>query len=319
MRAGDGRDPLRRQLPAFAASVRRVGPKAWPSRPCRHRCIRAAARLRLRVLLRCVVALVGGVVAGSRLRADRLRLAVPLAIAVLVLVRARAAHRAARGSRPALRHRLQLRGDGVDALVGTDAWIALCALESIYFVPSGHRPRLEHSAAAWPLWTALWWVGVETWRSGLAVQRPDVGPTRLRHRRHPVGGRLPWIGMTGVSLLIALTGTTLAWLVLRLRDRPARAALVAGAAGVVTVAPVLARSPSRRRHDHGRRRAGRRPRRRHRRRWPSTARSPRNHCAPPASSPGRRGGTRPSRTSWCGRRTPPPSTRSPTPGATPGS
>ena len=38
----------------------------------------------------------------------------------------------------------------------------------------------------------------------------------------PWAEALPWIGMTGVSLLVALTGTSLAWLLLQLRDARAR-------------------------------------------------------------------------------------------------
>ena len=102
--------------------------------------------------------------------------------------------------------------------VGTDAWLAMCALEAAFFVPLGMGLALVHAAAArGRCWAALWWVGIETWRSGWPFSGMPCGRLAYATADTPWAGALPWIGMTGVSLLVALTGTTLAWLVL---ERP---------------------------------------------------------------------------------------------------
>ena len=96
--------------------------------------------------------------------------------------------------------------------VGTDAWIAMCALEASFFVPLGLGLAWSTRHRAWPLWTALWWVGIETWRSGFPFSGMPFGRLVYATADTPWAEALPWIGMTGVSLLVALTGTSLAWL-----------------------------------------------------------------------------------------------------------
>ena len=124
--------------------------------------------------------------------------------------------------------------------VGTDAWIAMCALEASFFVPLGLGLSWSLRQRAWPLWAALWWVGVETWRSGFPFSGMPFGRLVYATADTPWAEALPWIGMTGVSLLVALTGTSLAWLLLSCATAPDRTAyaVLAGLA-VVTVAPVL--------------------------------------------------------------------------------
>ncbi len=123
--------------------------------------------------------------------------------------------------------------------VGTDAWIAMCALEASFFVPLGIGLSWSLRRRAWPVWAALWWVGVETWRSGFPFSGMPFGRLVFATAETPWADALPWIGMTGVSLLVALTGTTLAWLLLHVR-RPTRTAYVVLAGlGAVTLAPVV--------------------------------------------------------------------------------
>ncbi len=127
--------------------------------------------------------------------------------------------------------------------VGTDAWIAMCALETAFFVPLGIGLSWSLRSRAWPVLAALWWVGVETWRSGFPFSGMPFGRLVFATADTPWADAIPWIGMTGASFLVALTGTTLAWLLLEVRS-PSRPAIVAvGALAVVTFAPVLAAYP----------------------------------------------------------------------------
>ncbi|MBC2934613.1 apolipoprotein N-acyltransferase [Nocardioides sp. zg-1228] len=127
--------------------------------------------------------------------------------------------------------------------VGTDAWIAMCAMESAFFVPLGVGLAWSMRVRAWPVLTALWWVGIETLRSGFPFSGMPFGRLVFATADTPWADALPWIGMTGVSLLVALTGTTLAWVVLQLRS-PSRSTYVAVAAlVVVTLAPALVPYP----------------------------------------------------------------------------
>ncbi|WP_439939561.1 apolipoprotein N-acyltransferase [Nocardia sp. N13] len=189
--------------------------------------------------LRCLLALVGGLVLAAAFEPVGLAWLMPPAIAALVFsVRGLAPRRAwipslLFGVAFVFTVMVWMRA------VGTDAWIAMCALEAAFFVPLGLGLSWSLRTPAWPLWTALWWVGIETWRSGFPFSGMPFGRLVYATVDTPWADALPWIGMTGVSLLVALTGTTLAWLLLHLRDIGRRAYAVPAALAVVTVAPVL--------------------------------------------------------------------------------
>lgn len=189
--------------------------------------------------LRCLLALVGGLVLAAAFAPVGLAWLMPPAIAALVFsVRGLAPRRA---WIPSLLFGVVFVFTVMVWMraVGTDAWIAMCALEAAFFVPLGLGLSWSLRTPAWPLWTALWWVGIETWRSGFPFSGMPFGRLVYATADTPWADALPWIGMTGVSLLVALTGTTLAWLLLHLRDIGRRAYAVPAALAVVTVAPVL--------------------------------------------------------------------------------
>jgi apolipoprotein N-acyltransferase len=191
------------------------------------------------VPLRCLVALVGGLVLAAAFEPVGFAWLMPPAIAALVL--------SVRGLRP--------RWAWLPSLlfgiaftytvmvwmrsVGTDAWIAMCALEASFFVPLGLGLSWSLRHRAWPVWTALWWVGIEAWRSGFPFSGMPFGRLVYATADTPWAEALPWIGMTGVSLLVALTGTSLAWLLLEARARTRTAYAVVAGLAVVTVGPVL--------------------------------------------------------------------------------
>ncbi len=191
------------------------------------------------MLLRCLLALVGGLSLAAAFEPLGFAWLMPPAIAALVF--------AVRGLRPGLAW-LPTLLFGITfsyavmfwmRAVGTDAWIAMCALEAAFFVPLGLGLSWSLRLRAWPLWAALWWVGVETWRSGFPFSGMPFGRLVFATADTPWADALPWIGMTGVSLLVALTGTTLAWLLIQLRAPTRTAFAVLAGVAVVSVAPVL--------------------------------------------------------------------------------
>ena len=228
----------RRQLRVIAsqAVARWSEAAAFLPRPA-GACSDAGVGYGLHVPLRCLVALVGGLVLAAAFEPVGLAWLMPPAIAALVL--------SVRGLGPG-RAWLPTLLFGITFTyavmvwmrsVGTDAWIAMCALEASFFLPLGLGLAWSTRLRAWPVWTALWWVGIETWRSGFPFSGMPFGRLAYATADTPWAEALPWIGMTGVSLLVALTGTTLAWLLLHLRER--RALVVVAGLAAVTVAPVL--------------------------------------------------------------------------------
>ena len=193
--------------------------------------------------LRCLLALVGGLVLAAAFEPVGHAWVMPPAIAALVLsVRGLAPRRA---WLPSL-----LFGIGfIYAVmvwmraVGTDAWLAMCAMESAFFVPLGIGLAWSMRVRAWPVLAALWWVGIETWRSGFPFSGMPFGRLVFATADTPWADTVPWIGMTGTSFLVALTGTMLAWLLLEVRS-PTRTAYAAVAGlVVVTLGPALVSYP----------------------------------------------------------------------------
>jgi apolipoprotein N-acyltransferase len=204
-----------------------------------HRCRRARVGYGLTVPLRCLLALVGGLVLAAAFEPVGQSWVMPLAIAALVF--------AVRGLRPG-RAWIPTLLFGITfsyavmfwmRAVGTDAWIAMCALEAAFFVPLGLGLSWSLRLRAWPVWAALWWVGIEAWRSGFPFSGMPFGRLVYATADTPWADALPWIGMTGVSFLVALTGTTLAWLLIHLRSTTRTAYAVLAGLALVTVAPVL--------------------------------------------------------------------------------
>lgn len=195
------------------------------------------------VPLRCLLALVGGLVLAAAFEPVGHAWLMPPAIAVLVLcVRGLAPRRAwipslVFGVAFTYAVMVWMRA------VGTDAWIAMCALEAAFFVPLGIGLSWSLRSRAWPLLAALWWVGIETWRSGFPFSGMPFGRLVYATADTPWADAVPWVGMTGASFLVALTGTTLAWLLLEVRTPTRRTYAVVAGLVVVTVAPVLVGFP----------------------------------------------------------------------------
>lgn len=127
--------------------------------------------------------------------------------------------------------------------VGTDAWLAMCALETAFFVPLGVGLSWSMRHRAWPVLAALWWVGIETLRSGWPFSGMPFGRLAYATADTPWADALPWTGMVGVSLLVALTGTTLAWVLVGIRTPTRTTYAVVGGLAVLTLAPAVVSYP----------------------------------------------------------------------------
>lgn len=122
--------------------------------------------------------------------------------------------------------------------VGTDAWLALATGEAMFLGVLGSLVAVLTRHRWWPLWVAAAWTTVEVWRSGWPFSGMPWGRLAFAVVDTPVAGALPWIGVVGVSFLLALSGTLLAWTVVaRGRERLVAAGALA-ALVVVSVIPL---------------------------------------------------------------------------------
>ena len=191
----------------------------------------------MRVFLRCVAAAVGGLLLSAGFAPVGLSLALPLGVAVLLL--------SVRGCRlglawlPGWIFGLAFFGVHLSWLrvVGPDAWATLSLAQSVYFMPLGVALAAVARLRWWPVWSACAWVAVETWRGAWPFGGLTWGRLSFGTADTVWAPALPWLGMTGVSLLIALTGAALAWLLTSRPRRPLAAGFAVVALVVVTSLP----------------------------------------------------------------------------------
>jgi apolipoprotein N-acyltransferase len=190
------------------------------------------------VLLRVLVALVSGVVLSLAFEPVALPIVIPFAVAAYVLC--------CRG--------LRLRSGWLPGLafgigfqyvlifwmraVGPDAWLALATAEAAFLGVLGSLTAVLTRHRWWPLWVAAGWTAIEVWRSGWPFSGMPWGRLAFAVVDTPVARSLPWIGAVGVSFLLALSGTLVAWLVVaRGRERRLAGAVLGGLL-VVSLVPV---------------------------------------------------------------------------------
>lgn len=136
--------------------------------------------------------------------------------------------------------------------VATDAWIALAGFQTLYYALLGGLIAALSRRRGWPLWVAAAWVGVDAFRGSWPMSGFTWGQLGFATLDTPYAGWLPWVGLPGVSLLVAASGTAIAWVVVmlnRTRDeggesprfhRPRLVALsVLGATAATVVLPGL--------------------------------------------------------------------------------
>ncbi|WP_140403827.1 MULTISPECIES: apolipoprotein N-acyltransferase [unclassified Nocardioides] len=111
--------------------------------------------------------------------------------------------------------------------VGPDAWLALATVEAAFIGLLAALTAILCRHRWWPLWVAAAWVAIEVWRSGWPFSGMPWGRLAFAVVDTPVAKALPWVGSVGVSFLLALSGTLLAWVaVARAREQRLAAGLL---------------------------------------------------------------------------------------------
>ncbi|MBZ5739852.1 apolipoprotein N-acyltransferase [Nocardioides mangrovi] len=123
--------------------------------------------------------------------------------------------------------------------VGTDAWIALATAEAAFLALLGSLTAVLCRHRWWPLWTAAAWVAVEVWRSGWPFSGMPWGRLAFATVDTPVSDALPYVSAVGVSFLMALSGTLLAWVVVARGRERRTAAIVLVALVALSLLPSL--------------------------------------------------------------------------------
>ncbi len=128
-------------------------------------------------------------------------------------------------------------------VVGPDVAVGLTLLEGSFFILTVLGLRLVRGLPAWPLWAATVWVAVDLLRSEVPWGGMPFGSLAFATAGTPWADAMPRVGTAGTGLLVALAGTTLAWLVTELLGRRRPLLLVLAPLAVVAVTVPALRVP----------------------------------------------------------------------------
>ncbi len=129
--------------------------------------------------------------------------------------------------------------------VGADAWVALSLVEALFYGLLGLFVPILRRIPASPLWLAAAWTTMETVRSGWPFSGMPWGRLAFAAIDTPAAPAVAYVGMTGLSFLLALSGFCLARLLEDLLQRDRRRLLSAAAAvGVLAALVTPALFPS---------------------------------------------------------------------------
>jgi apolipoprotein N-acyltransferase len=124
--------------------------------------------------------------------------------------------------------------------IGPPAWIGLAGVESLFYGLLGAAAGPMSRLRWWPVWLAAAWVTMELWRTGWPYSGMPWGRLSFGVIDTPVADSLTYVGMSGLSFLLALSGFLLAWAVLQQDRRPRLVGLgVVGGIFVLMVVPSL--------------------------------------------------------------------------------
>ena len=116
------------------------------------------------------------------------------------------------------------------------AWPALAALEALFYGLGGLATALVVRLPWWPVWAATVWVGVESLRGSVPFGGFPWGRLGFAVVDTPVLPSVGFVGVAGTTFLVALVGTTLAWVVRRGWRSPLRAGAALGAVALLACA-----------------------------------------------------------------------------------
>lgn len=121
-------------------------------------------------------------------------------------------------------------------VIGAYAWVPLALIEGLFYGLAGLVTAAVVRLRWWPLWAACAWVALELLRGTVPFGGFPWGRLAFATVDTPVAPLFAYVGAAGVSFVVALVGTALAWAVLALRRTPVRALAAVGAASVVALA-----------------------------------------------------------------------------------
>jgi apolipoprotein N-acyltransferase len=133
-------------------------------------------------------------------------------------------------------------------VIGVYAWIPLAVIEGLFYGLAGLAASVVVRLRGWPVWAATAWVALEALRAAVPFGGFPWGRLAFATEDTPLAPAFAYVGAPGVTFLVALVGTTLAWAVLRARRTPVQA--VAGVLAalavscVATVVPWTATRPN---------------------------------------------------------------------------
>ena len=123
--------------------------------------------------------------------------------------------------------------------IGDDVWLALVGVEALFWAALAVAVTYVMRLRAWPLWVACLWV-VQEWARGLfPVGGFPWARLAFSQGESPYTGFAALGGAPLVSFTVALTGTLLSALVIRLARGPRRGRLVAGTLVGAVALPML--------------------------------------------------------------------------------
>jgi apolipoprotein N-acyltransferase len=125
--------------------------------------------------------------------------------------------------------------------IGAAAWIALASIEAIFHGLFGAAAAVLHRLRAWPFWLAGAWLTMEFTRSTWPLSGMPWGRLGFGVVDTPLAPALAYVGVNGVSLVVAALGFLLARVLLAARgdERLYAAVGVVGLASVAVVPAVV--------------------------------------------------------------------------------
>ncbi len=123
--------------------------------------------------------------------------------------------------------------------VGWDAWLALSAVESVFYAALGSATVVLMRFRAWPVLVAVAWLAIDVWRASWPFSGMPWGRLGFATVDTPLAQAAAYVGIAGVSLLVGLVGTLVAWSVTRGPRGWRLSAASVVAAVVVACAPAL--------------------------------------------------------------------------------
>lgn len=121
--------------------------------------------------------------------------------------------------------------------VGTDAWLALAGFEALYYALAGAGLAAVSRLPGWPVWSAVVWLAVETFRGAWPMSGLTWGRVSFATVDTPFERWFPWVGANGVSLLVVLFSAILLWCLQRVKQRQVLAGGVLSATVLALVVP----------------------------------------------------------------------------------